>query len=423
MDSYSQIIKYLYSLEFSGIKLGLENVRRLLDRMGNPQNRFPAFHIAGTNGKGSTAAFIYAICRQAGYRTGIYTSPHLIDFSERICVDDENIDWNTIVDYTRDIREHIEKYTATFFEATTALAFRYFADRKVDIAVVETGLGGRLDATNLVHPVVSVITSVSFDHMQYLGETITQIAEEKAGIIKSGIPCVTNNTDPEILKVLEKKCAEIKAPFYELNPAESIQIREQSLEGSIFDLTLSNISLDNIRISLAGRHQVVNAALAALAVIKAEKMRFREESIRAGLGKARWQARLQVVDQKPLTILDVAHNPEGFEKVFTFLEENLPERTIWIILGLSKDKDYRKIADILTNRCQRIGVVEKFSDRGMEAAVLTELLRSKNLLTDTFPGIEEACNYYRKAIPKESILLIIGSHYLAGEFLKKIQLS
>ena len=206
MSKYQETLQYLFNLQLAGIKLGLDNVSALLKYMDNPQKKWPAVHVAGTNGKGSTAAFLFSILQQAGLRVGLYTSPHLVDFSERIRVNNQRITWEEIVDYTQRIKPQIDKNNNTFFEATSAIAFQFFADQRVDIAVIETGLGGRLDATNLVDPLITVITPIGYDHQQYLGDTIQQIAEEKAGIIKQGVSCVTNNNSPMTLEVFQKVC-------------------------------------------------------------------------------------------------------------------------------------------------------------------------------------------------------------------------
>jgi dihydrofolate synthase/folylpolyglutamate synthase len=423
MESYQETIQFLYSLQLSGIKLGLENVTRLLAFLGNPQQKWPAIHIAGTNGKGSTATFIYSILQEAGYRTGLYTSPHLVDFSERIRINEKLIDWSTIVEYTRDMKSEIEKNNATFFEATTAIAFHYFAEQNVDVGVIETGLGGRLDATNLTDPLVTVITSVSFDHMQYLGESLREIAHEKAGIIKTGIPCVTNNSDQEVLEELSFTCQQKNSPLSAINFQDHIEIIEQSLKGSRFILRLSELQLGDLNISLAGKHQILNAALAVLAVNKAGSLNASEINIRHGLEKARWPGRLQVITSHPLTLLDVAHNPDGFLKIFSFLSENCAGRPIWAIVGLSRGKDSVKIADTLLKHTDRIAIVDHFSERGLESEKLIDALGSKGGKAILFPQVDDAYQNFQYNLPVKGIILIIGSHYLAGEFLKKIQFS
>ena len=423
MENYQQTIDYLYSLEYSGIKLGLENVTHLLQFLGNPQKKWPAIHIAGTNGKGSIAAFIYTILREAGFKVGLYTSPHLVDFSERIRINEKKIPWETIVEYTRNLKNQIEKQQATFFEATTAVAFAYFADQPVDIAVIETGLGGRLDATNLVQPLVTIITSISKDHEQYLGNTLPQIAFEKAGIIKTEVPCFTIQQGSEILRVLQEKADEQKAPFFVVQPASHLRIRDEDIEGSTFDLLMPQGSLQNLRISLAGTHQARNAALAVAAVMNLKSFPCDEHHIREGLFKTSWPGRFQRLAEDPLTILDVAHNPDGFEKVLSFISERVPEKNIQAIVGISKDKDYRKIADILSHYVSRVGVVSGFSSRSLDPEILSQELKKRLTPTEIFENIETAYSSFREATPVADLLLIIGSHYLAGEFLKKIQIS
>ena len=213
MTAYQETLNFLFGLQRVGIKLGLENIRTLLNAIDNPQLNYPTIHLAGTNGKGSTAAMLTAILRESGYRVAQYTSPHLIDFSERIQVNGQPIPESEVVQFTRQIRPLVEKIQSSFFEVTTALAFWYFAKQQPDIAIIETGLGGRLDATNTLQPLLTLITPIDFDHQIFLGNTIRQIAAEKAGIIKSGVPCLTNNCVPEVLDVLKTTCTERGASF------------------------------------------------------------------------------------------------------------------------------------------------------------------------------------------------------------------
>ena len=423
MENYQQTIDYLYRLEYSGIKLGLENVSRLLKFLGNPQDKWPAVHIAGTNGKGSTAAFIYTILREAGFKVGLYTSPHLLDFSERIQINEKKISWDVIVAYTRKLKNQIEHQQATFFEATTALAFAYFADQQVDIAVIETGLGGRLDATNLVHPLVTIITSISEDHQQYLGSTLPQIAFEKAGIIKTGIPCITIQQEADILPILQEKAVEQNSPFFVIKPADHLKIISETLQGSTFDLLLPQRSLQNLKILLAGDHQIGNASLAVASVLNLKSFPCSEQQIRAGLSKTDWPGRFQHIAENPLTILDVAHNPAGFKKTLAFIRSKMPGKRIWAIVGLSKDKDYQKIADILSQYVFKVGLVSGFSIRILDPAIMWSELKNRSKPVEKFADITEAYSAFRALIPADDLLLIIGSHYLAGEFIKKIQIS
>ena len=255
---YVDTVDWLYQLQFVGIKMGLDNIRSLTGRWGEPQREYPVIHIAGTNGKGSTACFLAAALQAAGYRTGLYTSPHLIDFSERIRVDGQPIPAETVVAYTARMRADIAQLNATFFEATTLMAFAYFADMQVDVAVIETGLGGRLDATNVVQPVVSVITSLSIEHREFLGETIEDIAREKGGIIKDGIPVVTAVRDSRAYAVLERIARERSAPL----------LLSVTLPGDVayddLDAMRCRISgfAEPVTLQLIGAHQQENAQLA-----------------------------------------------------------------------------------------------------------------------------------------------------------------
>ncbi|UCF62794.1 MAG: bifunctional folylpolyglutamate synthase/dihydrofolate synthase, partial [bacterium] len=394
MDSYRETVQYLYNLQFSGIKLGLQNVSRILNFLGDPQHKWPAIHIAGTNGKGSTAAFIFSMLQEAGLKVGLYTSPHLVDFSERIRINQKTISWNSIVEYTRMLKKEIDKNHATFFEATSAIAFQYFADNKVDIAVIETGLGGRLDATNLVLPKVTVITPVGLDHQQYLGDDLVTIAREKAGIIKESIPCVTNNTDPDILALFNSVCISRQAPFYPLDPVQEIQPLDMTLTSASFNLTLPDKSLSELEIKLTGEHQLLNAALAVSAILKIETPSLTDAMIRNGLVKAVWPGRMQVVRKNPYVVLDVAHNPEGFSNVLKFFQKKFKNKQIWTIIGLAKDKDFQKIADILSRHVNHVGIVDQFSDRALPSTILMEALEGKVQNVELFQDITEAYEIY-----------------------------
>ena len=419
MNSYQKTLQYLFNLQLIGIKLGLDNVSELLNYLDNPQKKWPAVHVAGTNGKGSTAAFLFSILIQSGLRVGLYTSPHLVDFSERIRVNNRRITWEEIVDYTQGIKPQIDKNNNTFFEATSAIAFQYFADQQVDIAVIETGLGGRLDATNLVEPLISVITPIGYDHQQYLGETIQQIAEEKAGIIKQGVDCVTNNNSPLILEVIQKACKVRGSRLHCIDPEKAIRNIRIKLRSSKFDLMDTDYGFKDLEISLAGDHQINNAALAVHTGVKLETIQLTERQIRDGLKTAQWPARLQIIQENPMVILDVAHNIDGFKNVFNFLKGCLPEQKISIIAGLAKDKDYSQIADVISDSAFRVGIVKNFSDRALPSDMLKNSLKMSNERILEFNFIDEAYSTMKDSLAEDEFLLIIGSHYLAGEFLKK----
>lgn len=418
--NYQETIRYLYQLQYSGIKLGLENISRLLAYLGNPQEKWPAIHIAGTNGKGSTAAFIYNILRETGLRVGLFTSPHLIDFSERIRINSRLISWQEIVNYTNQLREAIEEIKPTFFEATSAIAFRYFADREVDVAVVETGLGGRLDATNLVNPVATVITPIDFDHQQFLGTTLRKISREKAGIIKKGIPCFTNNHKPVVLNIIEETCIRRESPLFKLNSHKNITEIDAKFGESRFSLKFPHYAINKLEIRLGGIHQLCNAALATWTTLNLPGIKVGERQLRAGLKKTAWPGRLQIVRKRPLTILDVAHNPQGFNSVFEHLRKHFPGRNIFILIGLLKDKDYKKIADTIRRDVSKVGIIDNFSEKQLPTQKLRSVLEAMDTPNTVFHSIKDGYSHFSKEMGKDDLLVIIGSHYLAGEFFQKI---
>ncbi|HEY5599653.1 MAG TPA: folylpolyglutamate synthase/dihydrofolate synthase family protein, partial [Candidatus Manganitrophaceae bacterium] len=327
--SYAQTLDYLYRLQWHGIQPGLERMEEILSLLGRPEKGFPSVHVAGTNGKGSTAAMIASALRRGGYRIGLYTSPHLIDFSERIRVDDIPIPQEEIVRLTEFLRRRIEgeaphlTETITFFEFTTALAFLYFAEAKVDLAVVEVGLGGRFDATNLLTPLVSVITNIDLDHEQYLGPTIVRIAEEKAGVIKERVPVVTGAAQPEVLSLFERIARSKEAPLIRLG--EEIKVSGDLPARFVYRGDQERI----VHCPLLGRHQIRNAALAvaALEQLRLKGIQLSEKDLLDGIADVRWEGRLEMIRKNPLIFLDGAHNPAGAETLGDFLKEIDPERS------------------------------------------------------------------------------------------------
>ncbi len=269
------------------MKFGLQGISRLLKELGNPQRKFRSVHIAGTNGKGSTAAMLAAVLTAAGYRTGLYTSPHLINFEERIRIDGRPIPRKSVAELTSRLSRSIKKQSPTFFEATTAIAFAYFAQKEVDVAVIETGLGGRLDSTNVVKPLLSVITNVTLEHTEILGDTLEKIAFEKAGIIKEKTPCITGVRDDRALAVVKRVCREQHAPLTMGSGFQSI-VRKSTLEGTLLDFRIANVNLKRLRLSLPGLFQIQNLALAIAAIEKLRDefhLELSEEAIRAGPGE------------------------------------------------------------------------------------------------------------------------------------------
>jgi len=325
-----------------GVKWGLERTRALLAALGEPQCAYPSIHIGGTNGKGSVAAMCAEVLREAGLRTGLYTSPHLCDFRERIQVDGRPVAPDAMTGVAAGLHAAVDRIGPTFFEATTALAFGVFADREIDIGVVEVGLGGRLDATNVIVPAVTCITNVSLDHADYLGTTVEDIAREKAGIIKPGVPVHTSETAGPVLDILRDGAKRAGAPFHVLDPVRDVRSLELSGAGTSFRMSSAAWGELDLSVPLAGGHQATNAALAARALESLpEELRPARQAVVRGLARVSWPGRVQLVRQGGTTwVFDVAHNVAGMETLATTLRSIGPPRPIVVLAGILGDKDW-----------------------------------------------------------------------------------
>ncbi|OPY79610.1 MAG: Folylpolyglutamate synthase [Syntrophorhabdus sp. PtaU1.Bin153] len=412
MKEYPDALAYLYGLEKFGIVFGLENVQRILEILGNPQKHVKAVHIGGTNGKGSVASMLASILSEAGYRVGKYTSPHLVLFTERITVDKKEITEAEVAELTAEIRETIQredpKRAFTFFDFTTALAYEYFRRQETDIAIVEVGLGGRLDSTNVIDPLVSIITNVGFDHMDYLGNTIAEIAREKAGIIKGGVPVVTGACDGarEIIEEIARGC---KSPVYALGT--DFGFKRQTAQ--VMSYTGPSMGLENVFVNLKGDHQLVNGTLALCAaeLLKACGFPVEEGSIRKGLSRVKWPGRLEIVRERPTILLDGAHNMDGVQALVRFLEARFPEKRTILIFGAMKDKEYGKILDLLRPRADVIVLTRPANERGLLPEVMRECAGEAVVTEDVRSALSRA----RDVAGDRDLILVTGSLYLVGE--------
>jgi dihydrofolate synthase/folylpolyglutamate synthase len=402
--TYKQTLAYLYGLQARGMKFGLRNIRALAKFCGNPHTQFHSLHVAGTNGKGSTCAFMASIFTESGYKTGLYTSPHLVRFTERIRINGVEIPEKRLVEYVRRLRPMIEKRHATFFEATTCIAFQYFANERVDIAIIETGLGGRLDSTNIIAPLVSVITNVALDHQKYLGKTIAKIAEEKAGIIKSGVPCVTSSDDEEVLDLLHSVAQTKGAEVFE---ARRYEIKE-------------------VKLGLAGEHQERNAVLAGIAVglVMSNYSLFAHLSnatARRGLMRVRRntgiRGRFERVGKR--FILDVAHNPDGIE---TLIESLSPAtcRNLTVVFGVMKDKDYAAMIEPLAKIATRFIAVAPRMERALPSKEVALLARGSGEHVVNGGTVARGVRLARLSKSRGKIL-VTGSNYVVGEALAVLE--
>lgn len=420
---YKQTIDYLYNLEHFGVKLGLTNINVLLDRLGRPEKKFPIIHVAGTNGKGSVCAFLTHILMQAGYKTGRLTSPHVCDYRERISINGEMIPRRELIRWTEEVKPHVHNQNATFFEATTAIAFSYFADQKVDIGVVEVGLGGRLDATNVITPAVSVITDIDYDHSRILGDTLEKIAEEKAGIIKPGTPVISSSPLRNIQKLFQRICREQGAELYSLSDHCRIMHIQLSQSGSLFDAYLDDQPYLDLTSSLIGSYQPVNAMMAVAAIKHLDPSRFTvtTEDIRRGLETTKWPARFQLIFgnlHNLRIIIDAGHNPGGMRSFTETFQAVFPRRRATIIFGALARKNYMPMLNSLTPIAEQIAAVRLETHRGLDPdQLLTELPPDYPIPIKSYPSVDAAIHAILEHSQEDDILGIVGSLFLAGEAL------
>jgi dihydrofolate synthase/folylpolyglutamate synthase len=408
--SYTEAIQFLYGLRWFGAKFGLENTLKLAELAGNPQDQLHFIHVAGTNGKGSTCAMLESIYRVAGLRVGLYTSPHLVSFRERMQVNRQLISEVDVVRLVEQLQPWLREFSGddhpTFFEAVTVMALKYFAEQKCDLVIWETGLGGRLDATNIVTPLASVIANVQYDHQKWLGNTLAQIAAEKAGIIKPGVPVITGAEEPQALAVIQETAIQQGSPLTLVSPAHT-----------------QHPPLDTLRLPLSGWHQRMNAAV-ALATVRVlnEQLTVSEDAIQAGLSSVSWPGRLQLVELNGRRILlDAAHNSAGAATLRAALEEHYPHSRPAFILGIMSDKDWDLMCEILSPLAGRVVCVGVSSERSADPAQLRDACRRTN------PEVEVAvCTTLGEALAQtdaERFVVIAGSIYLIGEAMERLHLA
>jgi dihydrofolate synthase/folylpolyglutamate synthase len=398
--NYPDSVQFLYALgnEIKSAKLGLERIRAVLEALGNPERAYRVVHVAGTNGKGSTCAMIEAGLRSAGVRTGLFTSPHLIEPTERIQIDGIPVspaDFERAFNIVHETAEKLDlDCHPTYFETVTAMAFWLFREKHVQTAVIEVGLGGRLDSTNVVQPILTVITPIDFDHEAYLGHTIEAIASEKAGILKPGVPAVFARQRPEALAVLKARAEQLQAP---VSRAESFEIRDLHVDarGSRFS---------GLVCPLAGEHQVDNAVTAAL-VLRALGVS------PDGIKDARWPGRIEHVSPNPDILLDGAHNPAGARALARYLERFYGSRRIWLVYGAMRDKAIEEVAGILFPIATELVLTAPDTSRALRPEALAEFAGRGHIE----PNVEAAIDYARKHASDEDVIVITGSLFLVGE--------
>jgi dihydrofolate synthase / folylpolyglutamate synthase len=427
VTGYGDTLAFLYSLQSRGMKFGLRNIRSLLADTGHPERAYPTIHVAGTNGKGSTSSLIASAYAESGLRAGLYTSPHLVNFTERIRINGKEIQEARLVAYVRILRGAIEEHRATFFEATTCVAFLYFADEGVDIAVIEAGLGGRLDATNVLRPLVSVITNIGLEHTEHLGNTVAKIAREKGGIIKQGIPLVTASEDPVALRVLRAIATRRSAPFFR---AQDLVAVAPGPGGKGYTLSSGSLRIPSVVPVLVGRHQEMNARLALSALLLAGRRSghpvalpmlsppriaraFSRVTFNTGI-----RGRFQYVGRGKRILIDVAHNPDGMEVLAATIRD-LRRKPAVAVLGVMKDKKYREMLRVLAGVCPTIVAVAPRLDRALRPGKLVSAGREMGIRVLLGGTVARGMALARTTAGRGTVL-VTGSHYVAGEALKAL---
>ena len=417
----NEALAYIHSVSWLGSKPGLSRTRALLSRMGDPQRRLKFIHIAGTNGKGSTAAMLESVLRRAGYTTGLYTSPYILRFNERMKVNGEDIpddELCRITEAVRPLADAMEDHP-TEFELVTCIAMAYFARHSCDIVVLEVGLGGELDSTNVIDaPEAAVICNIGLDHMQVLGNTVEEIASAKAGIIKEGCDCVVYGQKPSVEAVFERACADRHARMYRADGADAV-LTASDLEGQTFDWK----HLKNLRIPLLGRHQLCNAAvvLETLNVLSGKGWRVTEDAVRAGLAQVTWPGRFQVVRHNPLFIVDGGHNPQCLDALTQTLRDYMPGRKLVFLNGCMADKDYGAMFKALVPFARSFVTVTPPNPRALKAEQLAEHLSGYGLPVMACPTVAQGVRAAIEAAGPDGAVCCCGSLYMIADVMQALE--
>jgi dihydrofolate synthase / folylpolyglutamate synthase len=410
--TYRETLAYLSGLNPQGIRFGLDPIRSLLGRLKDPQGSFPSVLIAGTNGKGSVAAMTASILTTAGFKTGLYTSPDLIDVRERIRIDGRMISREETASCVDEVRGRLQG-DVTYFEFLTAMAFLHFQRQEVDIAVLEVGMGGRLDATNTVSPLVSVITNISLEHREYLGNTLEKIAYEKGGIIHSGGVCLTAARQKPVIGTLEAICRERGARLFRLGK----EIRTALHRDGAFSYWGIWSRHEGLCCPLAGKHQISNAALAVGAIEAIADAGFRVEkaAISEGLRQTRWEGRLEILQHSPMLLVDGAHNPAGVATLCRALRNDFPHRRLILLFGVLGDKDYRTMAKRLFLLADRVILTRPNSERALSPEKLRLAAERFRENIEVIENPRDALRHALSLAGKEDLVCAAGSLYLVGE--------
>jgi dihydrofolate synthase / folylpolyglutamate synthase len=422
-NQYNQALDYLYSFvdyslkhisELAKAEFNLDRMFALMEELGEPQKKYPIIHVAGTKGKGSVAALCASALKAAGYKTGLYTSPHLWDYVERIQINGEPISHEQLIELVEEVKPAVAKIPKlTTFEITTALGFLGFAKNDVNAAVIEVGLGGRLDATNIVTPKVSVITSLSYDHMAVLGNTLAEIAGEKAGIIKQGVPVVSAPQTDEALQVLQRTAKEKNSPLILVGKDLKFERLDSTLDGQELAVSHQEPAV-RLKIPLLGSHQIENAAIAYTA-LKTSGIPMSEEAIQKGFSKVKWPARFEILRREPPVVIDSAHNRDSALRLRQTLDEYFPEIPVILIFCALEDKDITGILEELKPRLERVVATRADHPRAPSAEWTAEQVKKVGILVESVTPVAEALERALELAGTQKLVLSAGSVAFAGE--------
>ena len=404
-------LNFLFSLQRKGIKLGLKHTSALLGHINNPHKKLRMIHIAGTNGKGSTAACLNSILMKSGYKVGLYTSPHLIKFNERIRVNGIPIKDDEILDFMFNVKSAIKRIKSTFFETTTAMALNYFKDKNVDIAIIETGLGGRLDSTNVIKPVLTIITSISLDHVDLLGETIEKIAYEKAGIIKDNVPLIIAPQKKAVMRILKNRASEKNSEIIEVNIPQEIKISEYGTTFKIID--------KNFGTNLIGHYQAQNISVAITAIRYFNKS-ITDKVINEAIKKINWPGRMHRISER--VFYDVAHNYAGIGYLLDTINNLFPNSNLYGLFCLKGDKDIVNLAKQIKNRFKKLYISCDKNGLLLNASDFSKKLSDLNVKNYKDSSINNCIKKLKNIRKSNDIILIFGTHYIAEEVFKEFEI-
>lgn len=420
MNNIHKLLDELYAKLRKGIKPGLERTLELANFLGNPQDKIKFIHVAGTNGKGSICSMLASIFMESGYKTGLYTSPHILKFNERIQINSVMISDDEIIDIWQKMETKATEIDATFFEITTIMAFEHFKNNNVEIAIIETGMGGRFDSTNIIKPIVSVIASISMDHQDFLGDTITKIASEKAGIIKENVPVILQKNVDEVVAVIEKTATELTSPLFFSD--------ELSIENIEFNLDLTmEFDYDNLRIKspFVGHHQIDNhkTVLKTIEIVKKVFDKVDLNGIKNGIEKAKintnLRGRLELISNNPKVILDGSHNPEAIYYCLDTIKKcGIDFKEFELYFTCMIDKAYKEMLSIIRNYSDNINIVEIKEKRAATTDLLIDVSKSLKFIDVDLVNIDQLMDVFDK---KKNNMLIFGSFYLISEFLERLE--